>query len=72
MPTITTEVDVDIELRDFDTDDIVEELEARGVQLASDHKQLIRTMYESYQRGDHNTVDNLLRELFVETIGRIA
>ena len=28
--TITTEVDVDVDLEDFDTDDLIEELERRG------------------------------------------
>ena len=28
--TITTEVDIDVDLEDFDTDDLLEELESRG------------------------------------------
>jgi hypothetical protein len=31
MPTVYTEVEVDVELHDFDTDDLVEELESRGM-----------------------------------------
>ena len=31
MPTVYTEVEVDVELTDFDTDDLVEELESRGM-----------------------------------------
>ena len=30
MPTVYTEVEVDVELNDFDTDDLIEELEKRG------------------------------------------
>ncbi len=30
MPTVYTEVEVDVELHDFDTDDLIEELESRG------------------------------------------
>ena len=30
MPTVYTEVEVDVDLTDFDTDDLVEELENRG------------------------------------------
>jgi hypothetical protein len=33
MPTVYTEVEVDVELDDFDTDDLVEELERRGMGL---------------------------------------
>jgi hypothetical protein len=31
MPTVYTEVEVDVELNDFDTEDLVEELESRGM-----------------------------------------
>jgi hypothetical protein len=31
MPTIYTEVEVDVDLNDFETDDLVEELESRGM-----------------------------------------
>ncbi len=30
MPTVYTEVEVDVDLSDFDTDDLIEELENRG------------------------------------------
>ncbi len=30
MPTVYTEVEVDVDLSDFDTDDLIEELELRG------------------------------------------
>ncbi len=30
MPTVYTEVEVDVDLSDFDTDDLIEELESRG------------------------------------------
>ena len=33
MPTVETYVEVDVELDDFDTDDLVEELEKRGMGL---------------------------------------
>jgi hypothetical protein len=31
MPTVYTEVEVDVSLSDFDTDDLIEELENRGL-----------------------------------------
>lgn len=34
--TVTTEVDVDVDLSDFDTDDLIEELESRGSAGMSD------------------------------------
>jgi hypothetical protein len=36
MPTISTYVDVDVDLDDFDTDELIEELESRGHYTSSD------------------------------------
>lgn len=33
MPTVYTEVEVDVSLSDFDDDDLIEELESRGLDL---------------------------------------
>ena len=33
MPTVYTEVEVDVDLEDFDDDDLVEELERRGLDM---------------------------------------
>ena len=36
MPTISTYVDVDVDLDDFDTGELVEELESRGYYVSDD------------------------------------
>ena len=33
MPTVYTEVEVDVSLSDFDDDDLIEEIESRGLDL---------------------------------------
>jgi len=33
MPTVYTEVEVDVDLEDFDDDDLIEELERRGLDM---------------------------------------
>ena len=45
---IYTEVEVDVDLTDFETDDLIEELESRGsgVMDYGDGKDLLRVIYE--------------------------
>ena len=62
--TIYTEVEVDVDLSDFDTDDLVEELESRGSATSDfgDGKELLRVIYEKRRIGqDYQTeLDQLI------------
>ena len=51
--TIYTEVEVDVDLSDFDTDDLVEELESRGAGAADyrDGKDVLMAIYEKRRLG---------------------
>jgi hypothetical protein len=69
MATIYTEVQVDVELDDFDTDDLIEELERRDVAVGLENKSIIQRMYEDQQLG--NDIQPLLNKLYYTTIGRI-
>jgi hypothetical protein len=73
MPTVYTEVEVDVELNDFDTDDLIEELEKRGkgMEVASQSGTglltaiyLKRRLSQDYQRE--------LDELIYLGIGKIV
>ena len=73
MPTVETYVEVDVELNDFDTDDLVEELEKRGkgMEVASQSgTELLTAIYlkrrlsQDYQRE--------LDELIYLGIGKIV
>jgi hypothetical protein len=45
--TIYTEVEVDVDLTDFDTDDLIEELESRGAAAGfGDGKNILMSIYE--------------------------
>ena len=46
--TIYTEVEVDVDLSDFETDDLIEELESRGAGATDygDGKEILLTIYE--------------------------
>lgn len=51
--TIYTEVEVDVDLGDFDTDDLIEELESRGSATPDfgDGKEVLRAIYEKRRLG---------------------
>jgi hypothetical protein len=72
MPTITTEVDVDVDLNDFDTDDLLEVLENRNVQVSGDVVEVIEKLHTAYLLNQGHDVERLMRELFYKGIGRIV
>jgi hypothetical protein len=51
--TVYTEVEVDVDLGDFDTDDLIEELESRGAGVSGfgDGKELLVKIYENRRLG---------------------
>ena len=56
--TIYTEVEVDVDLSDFDTDDLIEELESRGAGTTDygDGKEILMAIYEKRRLGkDYQT-----------------
>ena len=56
--TIYTEVEVDVNLSDFDTDDLIEELELRGAGTGEfgDGKDILQAIYEKRRVGkDYQT-----------------
>jgi hypothetical protein len=62
--TIYTEVEVDVDLSDFDTDDLIEELESRGAGVTGygDGKELLEAIYLKRRLGqDYQTeLDQLI------------
>lgn len=62
--TIYTEVEVDIDLSEFDTDDLIEELESRGtgVTEVGNGKDILQLIYEKRRLGhDYQTdLDQLI------------
>jgi hypothetical protein len=51
--TVYTEVEVDVDLAEFDTDDLIEELESRGAGAADygDGKEFLQSIYEKRRLG---------------------
>jgi hypothetical protein len=73
MPTVYTEVEVDVELSDFNDDDLIEEVERRrlGVDIATDDaKELIEKIYHLRRLG--RDYESELDQLIYAVTGRAA
>jgi hypothetical protein len=70
--TVYTEVEVDVDLGDFDTDDLIEELESRGSATSDfgDGKELLRVIYEKRRLGQDYQTE--LEQLIWMGLGKIV
>jgi hypothetical protein len=74
MPTVYTEVEVDVDLVDFDTEDLLEELESRGslpVERDINAKELIEKIWIKRRLGNHDYQDEL-DKLIYAVLGKIV
>jgi hypothetical protein len=69
--TIYTEVEVDVDLADFDTDDLVEELESRGAGTTDygDGRELLTEIWLKRRQGQDYQTE--LSQLIYNGIGKI-
>lgn len=73
MPTVYTEVELDVGLEDFDDDDLIEELERRGKSLempGTSGTGLVETIYQKRRLGKDYERD--LDELLYLVTGKVA
>jgi len=70
--TIYTEVEVDVDLSDFDTDDLIEELESRGAGATDygDGKEILLAIYE--KRRMNKDYQTELDQLIWLGLGRVV
>jgi hypothetical protein len=71
--TVYTEVEVDVDLESFDTDDLLEELDLRGALPPEgniDAKELVEQMY--YLRRQGQPYEHLMNDLMYAVMGRIV
>lgn len=70
--TIYTEVEVDVELSEFDTDDLIEELASRGAGVGEyrDGKEILQAIYERRRLGQDYQA--LLDQLIWLGLGRFV
>jgi hypothetical protein len=74
MPYITAEVEVDVNLSDFDTDDLIAELEFRGEMPSNegsfDAKELLETIWLKRIQGN-NDYQTELDLLIFQVLGHV-
>ena len=71
--SVYTEVEVDVDLEEFDTDDLLEELDLRGALLPEGNviaKDLIEQIY--YLRRQGQAYEHLMDSLIYSVLGRIV
>lgn len=72
MPTVYTEVEVDVDLEDFDDDDLIDELERRGRGFEIDSykpTELVEKIWEKRRIGQDYQKE--LDDLIYVTLGRV-
>lgn len=68
--TIYTEVEVDVDMSDFDTDDLIEELESRGAGSEyGDGKEILEAIYEKRRIG--KDYQSELDQLIWNSLGKV-
>ena len=71
--TIYTEVEVDVDLADFETDDLIEELENRGYMTGSENSEnsneLLSKIWQLRRQG--RNYDRELDQLIYEILGKV-
>ena len=73
MPTVYTEVEVDVSLEDFEDDDLIDELQRRGKGFEVESQtptELVTKIYEKRRLGKDYQTD--LDELIYVAIGKVV
>lgn len=69
MPTIYTEVEIDVDLGDFESDDLIDELENRGIVAPDSVKEIIDSIYTKRKLGQDYERD--IENLIYTALGRM-
>ena len=70
--TITTEVEVDVDLSEFDTDDLIEELRERSSRGVSfDDTETLTRIWQHDREGRKDEAYDLMREYVLDKLGRV-
>ena len=71
--TIYTEVEVDVDLSDFDTADLIEELNERGAQgLSFDDSETLTRAWQHDREGRRDEAYAILREYMLDKLGKVV
>lgn len=72
--TVSTYVDIDVDLNEFDDDDLIEELESRGIMVSSDdgettHNELLVSIWQKRRLGQDFQFE--LDQLIYNVLGKV-
>jgi polyhydroxyalkanoate synthesis regulator phasin len=68
--TVCTEVEVDVDLVNFETDDLIDELENRGHMADTNSKEIVESIYQKRRNGvDYQSE---LDQLIYAVLGKIV
>lgn len=70
MATVYKEVEVDVDLSDFDTDELIEELESRNATVSTETGFIVRKIYEKRKLGQD--YEQELQDLIFNALGKIG
>ena len=71
--TITTEVDVDVDLSEFDTDDLLEELKERGTDgVTFDDNEVLTKIWLHDREGRKDEAYALMREYVLDKLNKVV
>jgi hypothetical protein len=68
--TVYTEVEVDVDLSDFETEDLIDELELRGHMADTSSKEIVEAIYLKRRNGKNFLYE--LDQLVYGVLGKIA
>ena len=71
--TVYTEVEVDVDIEDFDTEDLIDELERRDalpVESSGDARETVEQIY--YLRRQGQPWEHLMDQLIYQVLGKIV
>jgi len=70
--TITTEVDIDVDLSEFDTDDLLEELKERGTDgVTFDDNEVLIKIWLHDREGRKDKAYALMREYVLDKLNKV-
>jgi polyhydroxyalkanoate synthesis regulator phasin len=68
--TVYTEIEVDVDLTDFETEDLIDELENRGHMADTASKEIVEAIYQNRRQGKDFSSE--LDQLIYTVLGKIA
>ena len=72
MPCITVskEIDIDVDIEEFDDDDLLNEIESRGLGMSSESIKIIEKIWQL--RRTNQPYDHLMDDLIGSAIGKLV